>query len=79
AATPSAVKIAMDNANARLAKDRNGGDIPNVALFLQNLGLLETIKLAAGAVPSKRRVNGHELAADVNVTAQDIFDGQVVG
>ena len=25
----------MDNANARLAKDRNGGDIPNVALFLK--------------------------------------------
>ncbi|MDE9690886.1 phage tail protein [Citrobacter portucalensis] len=39
AATPAAVKIAMDNANARLAKDRNGGDIPNVALFLQNLGI----------------------------------------
>ncbi|EHH6722670.1 phage tail protein [Escherichia coli] len=79
AATPAAVKIVMDNANARLAKDRNGGDIPNVALFLQNLGLVETIKLAAGAVPSTRRVNGHELAADINVTAQDIFDGQVVG
>ena len=42
AATPAAVKIAMDNANARLAKDRNGGDIPNVALFLQNLGLGKT-------------------------------------
>lgn len=79
AATPAAVKIVMDNANARLAKDRNGADIPNVALFLQNLGLVETIKLAAGAVPSTRRVNGHELAADINVTAQDIFDGQVVG
>ena len=39
AATPAAVKIVMDNANARLAKDRNGADIPNVALFLQNLGL----------------------------------------
>lgn len=79
AATPAAVKIVMDNANARLAKDRNGADIPNVALFLQNLGLVETIQLAAGAVPSTRRVNGHELAADINVTAQDIFDGQVVG
>ncbi|MGO0653144.1 phage tail protein [Citrobacter freundii] len=42
AATPAAVKIAMDNANARLAKDRNGADIPNVALFLQNLGLGKT-------------------------------------
>lgn len=51
AATPAAVKIAMDNANARLAKDRNGADIPNVALFLQNLGLVDTIKLAAGALP----------------------------
>ncbi|EMX2132716.1 TPA: phage tail protein [Citrobacter werkmanii] len=51
AATPAAVKIVMDNANARLAKDRNGADIPNVALFLQNLGLVDTIKLAAGALP----------------------------
>ena len=42
AATPAAVKIVMDNANARLAKDRNGADIPNVALFLQNLGLGKT-------------------------------------
>ncbi len=50
AATPAAVKIVMDNANARLAKDRNGADIPNVALFLQNLGLGETINLAAGAL-----------------------------
>ncbi|EJB9091952.1 tail fiber protein, partial [Salmonella enterica] len=42
-ATLKAVKIAMDNANARLAKDRNGADIPNVALFLQNVGLNETL------------------------------------
>lgn len=38
-ATPKAVKIAMDNANARLAKDRNGADIPNPDLFIQNIGL----------------------------------------
>ena len=50
AATPAAVKIVMDNANARLAKDRNGADIPNVALFLQNLGLVETINRAAGSL-----------------------------
>ncbi|EAA7715292.1 hypothetical protein ATS25_07555 [Salmonella enterica] len=31
AATPKAVKIAMDNANARLAKDRNLNDIPDKA------------------------------------------------
>lgn len=39
AATPKAVKIAMDNAAARLAKDRNGSDIPNKPLFVQNIGL----------------------------------------
>lgn len=98
AATPKAVKIAMDNAGARLAKDRNladlpnpalarqnlqlgdsstkntgttantvaagddaritgamqknqnGADIPDVAKFLQNLGLVETINRAAGAL-----------------------------
>ncbi|EEH9415357.1 phage tail protein [Salmonella enterica] len=41
--TPAAVKIAMDNANARLAKERNGADIPNVPLFLQNLGLVDVL------------------------------------
>ncbi|EAM4609201.1 phage tail protein [Salmonella enterica subsp. enterica serovar Give] len=43
AAIPAAVKIAMDNANARLAKERNGADIPNVPLFLQNLGLVDVL------------------------------------
>ena len=39
AATPKAVKIAMDNASARLAKERNLADLPNPALARQNLGL----------------------------------------
>ncbi|MBA7968581.1 phage tail protein [Citrobacter sp. RHBSTW-00671] len=39
AATPKAVKIAMDNANARLAKERNLADLPNQALARQNLQL----------------------------------------
>ncbi|MCS0560513.1 phage tail protein [Citrobacter freundii] len=38
-ATPKAVKIAMDNANARLAKDRNLADLPNPTLARQNLQL----------------------------------------
>ncbi|EDV2575539.1 tail fiber protein, partial [Salmonella enterica subsp. enterica] len=38
----------------------------------------ETIKLAAGAVPSTRKVNGHALTGDVSVTAQDIFGDQCV-
>ncbi|HDS4313585.1 TPA: tail fiber protein [Escherichia coli] len=50
AATAKAVKIAMDNANARLAKDRNGADIPNKPLFIQNIGLQETVNRAGNAV-----------------------------
>ena len=49
-ATPLAVKIAMDNANARLAKERNGADIPNPPLFVQNIGLKPTVDKAANAV-----------------------------
>ncbi|ECE9972851.1 hypothetical protein EX986_24505, partial [Salmonella enterica subsp. enterica serovar Glostrup] len=46
AATPKAVKAAMDNAKGR--------------------------------APASRKVNGHPLTADVNVTSQDIFDQQAV-
>ncbi|ENG9595557.1 tail fiber protein [Salmonella enterica] len=49
AATPKAVKIAMDNANARMAKDRNGSDIPNKALFRQNLELGNSATCNVGA------------------------------
>ncbi|EHE6165533.1 phage tail protein [Salmonella enterica] len=37
AAMPKAVKAAMDNANGRLAKNSNGGDIPDKGLFAQNI------------------------------------------
>lgn len=57
AATPKAVKIAMDNANARLAKERNGGDIPNPALFVQNIGLQDTVNKAAGALQKDQNLN----------------------
>ncbi|EBX5792289.1 hypothetical protein DUU03_25365, partial [Salmonella enterica subsp. enterica serovar Tennessee] len=50
AATSKAVKIAMDNANGRLAKDRNGSDIPNPVLFVQNIGLQGTVNKADGAI-----------------------------
>ncbi|WNI86565.1 phage tail-collar fiber domain-containing protein [Citrobacter portucalensis] len=79
AATPAAVKIAMDNANARLAKDRNGGDIPNVALFLQNLGLVETINRAAGSMQKEQ--NGADVPQPDwfvrNVGAARAFSGSV--
>ncbi|EAM8615454.1 phage tail protein [Salmonella enterica] len=72
AATPAAVKIAMDNANARLAKERNGADIPNKPLFLQNVGLVETINLAKNAVPATRRVNSKPLSGDITLWASDV-------
>ncbi|HFW5272900.1 TPA: phage tail protein, partial [Salmonella enterica subsp. enterica serovar Bullbay] len=37
AATPKAVKAAMDNANGRLEKNSNGSDIPDKGLFAQNI------------------------------------------
>ncbi|EOU7303112.1 phage tail protein [Citrobacter freundii] len=57
AATSKAVKIAMDNANARLAKERNGGDIPNPSLFVQNIGLQDTVNKAAGALQKDQNLN----------------------
>lgn len=57
AATPKAVKITMDNANARLAKERNGGDIPNKPLFVQNIGLQDTVNKAAGALQKDQNLN----------------------
>lgn len=77
AATPKALKIAMDNASARLAKDRNGADIPNPALFIQNIGLQQTVDLAKGAVPSTRRVNGKALSGDIEIFPSDIYAGSV--
>ncbi|ASQ17395.1 phage tail protein [Enterobacter cloacae] len=33
---------------------------------------------ASGRVPSARKVNNHPLTGDINVTSQDIFNGQVI-
>ncbi|ENQ4935650.1 phage tail protein [Salmonella enterica] len=127
AATPKAVKIAMDNASARLAKERNladltniplarqslqlgnsatlnvgttantvaagddsritgamqksqnGADIPNKPLFLQNVGLTETVEQARNAVPSTRKVNRKALTTDITLTSGDIGALPVTG
>lgn len=44
AATPKAVKIAMDNANERLAKARNLADLQSIPLALANLTLADVKK-----------------------------------
>ncbi|WP_032969866.1 phage tail protein, partial [Cronobacter malonaticus] len=43
-----------------------------VAAVIEYLGLQETVNLAAGAVPSVRRVNGYPLSADIALTAKDV-------
>ncbi|HHC4712745.1 phage tail protein [Escherichia albertii] len=49
-----------------------------VAAVIEYLGLQETVELAAGAVPATRKVNGRALTSDINVTSQDIFNGQSI-
>ncbi|WP_410701201.1 phage tail-collar fiber domain-containing protein [Citrobacter freundii] len=92
AATPKAVKIAMDNANARLAKERNGSDIPNPPLFVQNIGLQDTVNKAAGAlqkdqnladIPDKAKARtalqlGTAATLDVTTSATDSTPGHVL-
>ncbi|EBH1270312.1 hypothetical protein FKC36_11305 [Salmonella enterica] len=51
AATPKAVKIAMDNASARLAKERNLADLTNVPLARQSLQLGNSATLNVGTTP----------------------------
>lgn len=68
AATSKAVKIAMDNANARLAKDRNGADIPNPPLFVQNIGLKPTVDKAANAVDK----NGDTMTGGLTLVESDV-------
>lgn len=79
AATSKAVKIAMDNANARLAKERNGADIPNPPLFVQNIGLQETVNKAAGALQKDQ--NGADVPQPDwfvrNIGASRAFSGSV--
>ncbi|EAA4372335.1 hypothetical protein BAR38_14245 [Salmonella enterica] len=48
AATPKAVKIAMDNANSRLAKERNLADLTNIPLARQSLQLGNSATLNIG-------------------------------
>ncbi|WP_256343773.1 phage tail-collar fiber domain-containing protein [Escherichia coli] len=79
AATSKAVKIAMDNANARLAKERNGADIPNPPLFVQNIGLQDTVNQAAGALQKDQ--NGADVPQPDwfvrNIGAARAFSGAV--
>lgn len=45
--------------NSKLAKDQNGADIPNKQLFIDNVGLRETVNLALGAL--QKNNNGGDI------------------
>ncbi|EGN6248791.1 phage tail protein [Salmonella enterica] len=48
AATPKAVKAAMDNANGRLEKNSNGGDIPDKKQFARTIGAVTSTTITTG-------------------------------
>ncbi|EBP8969935.1 hypothetical protein AHN29_25375 [Salmonella enterica subsp. enterica] len=58
-----------EQVKTRLEKNQNGADIPNKPLFLQNVGLGETINLAAGALQKDQ--NGADIP-DKGLFAQNI-------
>ena len=90
AATPKAVKTAYDLANGKYtAQDATTAQKGIVQLSSATDSTSETLAAtpkavkaandnANGRVPSGRKVNGRALAEDINITSQDIFNGQAV-
>ncbi|MEX0447977.1 hypothetical protein ABLA85_18130, partial [Xenorhabdus sp. SGI246] len=72
AASQKLATHANDNANRRLDKAQNGADIPDKAVFVDNLGLRDTVKRASDAVPNSRKINNKSLVDDVNLNAKDV-------
>ncbi|HDR2689834.1 phage tail protein [Enterobacter ludwigii] len=91
AATPKAVKAAYDLAKGKYtAQDASTAQKGIVQLSSAIDNVSETLAAtpkavkaaydnANGRVPSGRKVNGRALTSDINITAQDIFNGQAVG
>ncbi|EGF4542925.1 hypothetical protein ICE54_001705 [Salmonella enterica subsp. enterica serovar Lattenkamp] len=62
-------RLIDEQVKTRLEKNQNGADIPNKPLFLQNVGLEETINLAAGALQKSQ--NG------ADITDKDLFSRNI--
>ncbi|EGZ3963859.1 hypothetical protein AH701_003745 [Salmonella enterica subsp. enterica serovar Kirkee] len=62
-------RLIDEQVKTRLEKNQNGADIPNKPLFLQNVGLGETINLAAGALQKSQ--NG------ADITDKDLFSRNI--
>ncbi|MCM8727075.1 phage tail protein [Enterobacter hormaechei] len=90
AATPKAVKAAHDLAKGKYtAQDASTAqkgivqlssatDSTSEALAATPKAVKAANDNANGRVPSGRRINGHALTDDFNISAQDIFNGQAV-
>ncbi|WP_368770490.1 phage tail-collar fiber domain-containing protein [Enterobacter cloacae] len=90
AATPKAVKAAYDLAKGKYtAQDATTAQKGIVQLSSATDSASESVAAtpkavkaandnANGRVPSGRRINGHALTDDFNISAQDIFNGQAV-
>ncbi|EMN0690088.1 phage tail protein [Enterobacter hormaechei] len=90
AATPKAVKAAYDLAKRKYtAQDASTAqkgivqlssatDSTSEALAATPKAVKAANDNANGRVPSGRRINGHALTDDFNISAQDIFNGQAV-
>lgn len=91
AATSKAVKATYDLANGKYtAQDATTAKKGIVQLSSATDSSSETLAAtpkavkaandnANGRVPSGRKVNGRALSTDINITAQDIFNGQAIG
>lgn len=91
AATPKAVKAAYDLAKGKYtAQDATTTQKGIVQLSSATDSASETLAAtpkavksandnANGRVPSGRKVNGRALTTDINITSQDIFNGQAIG
>ncbi|WP_396000602.1 phage tail protein [Enterobacter hormaechei] len=90
AATPKAIKAAYDLAKGKYtAQDASTAqkgivqlssatDSTSEALAATPKAVKAANDNANGRVPSGRRINGHALTDDFNISAQDIFNGQAV-
>ncbi|HCM9193810.1 TPA: phage tail protein [Enterobacter cloacae subsp. dissolvens] len=91
AATPKAVKAAYDLANGKytaadatttqkgLVQLSSATDSTSETLAATSRAVKAANDNANGRVPSGRKINGHPLTNDFDITAQDIFNGQAVG
>ncbi|HAF4900152.1 TPA: phage tail protein [Salmonella enterica] len=75
AATPKAVKAAMDNANGRLEKNSNGADIPEKPLFVQNIGALP----ASGTAVAANRLASRGALPALTGTTRGSDSGLIMG